>query len=266
MKALLIVFCLVVFCLGIFVSPAPSLAADLNNDGLDDTYNSASIVTNLEVGNIAVVDTGEGVVWDYVNRISALGYTVTTIAEGSPLEILLNYAVVILPVGHANVTHYNNFDGLADDYHMYVNAGGGLWVGQPNPFNMPGGTADITWVPYALTVQAGYTSADCPALIFDPTHCITQGQPTTNFSFPADNAENYASAWQVLVVGGSTGRPSVMYAEYGAGKILVELGHPSTSSICAMDDAAIERYLECLDSGTVATSETSWDSIKASFR
>jgi len=257
---------LVVLGLGIFVFTVPTQAADLNGDGVDDSYISPSIYSSLEVGDIAVIDTEDGSVGTFLDRIGGLGYSITTIPLDSTLETWLNYSIIILPVGHANLTNYATFDALADDLHMYVNSGGGLWVGQPNPYQMPSGTADITWVPYALTLQYEYNESDCPPEVSDATHCITQGLPSTIFSFPADNAISYADDWQVLVVGNTTNRPGVMFAEYGSGKVLVEFSHPSPFSGCPIDDAALQRYLECLDSGTVAISEINWGSLKANFR
>jgi len=256
---------LTILCLGLFVT-VPVLAADLNGDGVDDSYIDHFVSASLEVGEIAVVDIGGGGVGDFLSRITGLGYSISTIPANSTLETLLNYSVVILPVGHGSATHHATFDALADDYHMYVSSGGGLWIAQPNPYQMPGGTADITWAPYALTLQNEYNGDDCPPMIVDSTHCITEGMSDTVFSFPGDDAISYASDWQVLVTGSVTGRPGVMFAEYEGGKVLVELGHPSMGSLCPADDLAFQRYLECLAGGTVATSEMSWGSLKANFR
>ncbi len=256
---------LTLMSLGILVLTGSALAVDLNGDGIDDSFTNFTVPSSLEVGDIAVINTGGGV-GDLVSRIGALGYSISTIPMDSELETLLNYSVVILPVSHAALGNYATFDALADDYHMYVNSGGGLWIGQPNPFQMPDNTADITWAPYALTVHNGYDLADCPPVVSDDTHCITNGMSGTVFSFPADTALSYADDWQVLVVGNSSGMPGVMFAEYGSGKVLVELGHPSSGSLCPVDDTAFQQYLECLAGGTVATMEINWGSLKTYFR
>ncbi len=161
---------LAILCLGIVVVAAPVFAADRDADGVDDSHLSFAISSGLEVGEIAVVNTANGAQGDYVDRITALGYSISIIPANSSLETLLNYAVVILPVGHGNATNYSTIDALADDYHMYVNSGGGLWIGQPNPYQMPDGTADITWAPYELTLQYLYDSSDCPVNVDDTSH------------------------------------------------------------------------------------------------
>ena len=241
-------------------------AADLDQNGLDDKSDLPSAVVPTDVGDIAVVDTGSSSVSAVVNRLLDLGYPVTTIPVSSGLDVLVIYSLVILPVSHGDAQNYSTFEGLASDYHMYVNTGGGLWVGQPNPYGMPGNQATITWVPYALTLHNGYQSEDCPPVIVDSDHCITTGLAGTQFSFPGDEVLDMGSEWHVVVEGGSTGRPGVMVAEYGSGKILVELGHPSNAAGCPIDDAALERYVECTIAGVVAVERTTWSEIKAQFR
>lgn len=253
-------------CLGIVMVAAPVFAVDQDADGVDDSHISFAFTSGLEVGEIAVVNTANGSQGDYVNRITALGYSISIIPANSTLETLLNYAVVILPVGHGSATNYATIDALSDDYHMYVNSGGGLWIAQPNPYQMPDGTADINWAPYELTLQFEYNGDDCPVNVDDPSHCITEGMADEAFSFPGDNAISYGAEWQVLATGSVTGRPGVMFAEYGGGKVLVEMGHPAPGSLCAAGDPAFTRYLECLVGGIVATSETNWGSMKANYR
>lgn len=241
-------------------------AADRNQDALDDGDQSSSDGLALDVGDIAVVDTGDGTVSIYVSRLLGLGYPVTTIPAASGLDVLVNYSVVILPVSHADAGNYATFDALAADYHAYVQTGGGLWVGQPNPYQMPGNEAVITWVPYYLFIHNGYNSADCPPVIIDAGHCITTGLPADGFSFPGDTVLDMGAEWHVLLEGPVTGRPAVMVAEHGAGRILVELGHPSPSAICGPSDAALERYVDCIMGGPVATELSTWSDVKDRFR
>ena len=245
----------------------PVLAADLNNDGLDDAREFPVPANYTKVdGAIAIDDVGTAV-GDYTTRLQSLGYTVTAIAADSDLETLLDYALVILPVGHGDAGNYPPFDGLSLDYHTYVETGGGLWVGQPNPWQHPGNEATVTWVPYLLHVQNPYNNGDCPVAIVDDTHCITAGYPGADFSFPADTVDEMGPEWDVLVEGPLTGSPSVLVAEYGAGKILVEFGHPSLGSSCSFDDTAMRQYVECtLGGGSVATQSLSLDGVKALFK
>jgi hypothetical protein len=243
-----------------------ALAADLDQNLVDDKLGGDGVAIPTTDGTIAVVDTGDSGVAYYVNRLTDLGFTVATIPMASGLDVLVNHPLVILPVSHGSLAHYAVFDGLAADYHAYVQTGGGLWVGQPNPYQMPGDEADITWVPFYLRLHNGYLNEDCPPVIVDATHCITTGLPGTQFSMPGDEVLSMGPEWQVLVEGGVTGRPGVLVAEYGAGKILVELGHPAMGSVCPIDDAAMVRYVECTMDQPVAVESSTWSGVKARFR
>ena len=249
----------------------PVWAVDLNLDGLADgdasgATPSASPGASRDEGDIAVVDTGDSAVSNYVDRLTGLGYPVFTIPADSDLEVLLGYSLVILPVGHSNAQNHDTFAGLAADYIDYVNSGGGLWVGQPNPFGMPGNEATITWVPYLLRLHNGYDTADCPPVIVDPDHCITEGLPDVQFSFPADTVLEMGPEWEILVEGITTGRPGVLFATSGAGNILVELTHPAPGSLCPPDDEALDRYVMCTMGGVVATESTTWSTVKTLYR
>ena len=246
----------------------PVFAADRNGNGVGDEH---EIRMPLELERtdamIAIVDIGTAAVADYISRLAALGYAVNPIPVDSDLETLLNYNLVILPVGHGDVPTYSTFDALKDDYRSYVEVGGGLWVGQPNPWQHSGGTADITWVPYELTLWGEYNENDCPAWLTDVQHCITAGYYDANFSFPADTVLNLGIQWEILVVGLMSGNPGVLTSEYGAGKILVEFGHPSLLAICPIDDTALRQYVECtVGSNSVATEELSLDEVKALYQ
>ena len=246
------------------ICAAPLWAADNNNDGIDDDIAIIVQSAAADEGDIAIVDTGDA--GSYIERLTAIGYPVDTIGMDSDLEMLLEYSLVILPVSHASAATYANFDGLAADYIEYVSLGGGLWVGQPNPYQMPGDTADITWVPYALTLHNAYNLDDCPTVIVDPSHCITEGLPNTQFSFAGDTVLEMGPEWQVLTEGFASGMPSVFVATYGDGRILVELGHPSLGALCPPDDAALERYVSCTMGGIVGTENASWSTVKTLFR
>jgi hypothetical protein len=252
----------------------PVWAVDRNHDGLADgdtpsaNFSSSPGANGVsrDEGDIAVVDTGDFSVSAYVDRLTGLGYPVFTIPANSDLEVLLGYSLVILPVGHSNANNHDTFAGLAADYIAYVSSGGGLWVGQPNPFGMPGNEATITWVPYLLTLHSGYANNDCPPIIVDPGHCITEGLPGVQFSFPGDTVLDMGPEWEVLVEGSTTGLPGVLFATSGAGNILVELTHPGLGSICPPDDEALDRYVMCTMGGVVATESTTWSTVKTLYR
>ncbi len=245
----------------------PAFAADFNRDGLDDNQEPQAIVFGvLDVGDIAIVDTGSGTVATYISRLGNLGYTVTAIPLDSNLETLLNYDLVILPVGHGSSGTNANFNALAADYHTYVETGGGLWISQPNPYDMPGEETTISWVPYLLRLNAFYDSSDCPITVVDDTHCITAGYPGAGFSFVGDTVLEMGPEWSVLVEGPATGNPGVIVAEYGAGRVLAEFGHPSLGAICGFDDTAARQYVECTMGHTVGTESITLEGVKALFK
>jgi len=215
---------------------------------------------------IAVVDILGSWGDDYVGLLQGLGYDVTAIPRTSRLDVLEDYDLVVLPEQHADATNYVNTDSLAGDYLAYVEGGGGLWVSQPNPHGHIGHTAEITWVPYALTLTKYYDLADCPPRIVDANHCVAEGLPAAQFSMPADTATEFGPEWHVIVEGTVTGNPSVFVGDHGAGRILVELGNPSAWSYCPISAEVFERYADCAVPTLTATQSISWGAVKAMYR
>jgi len=257
---------LTAFILAILATPL--MAADHNGNGLDDNLEiSVEVATNRTDGNIAIVNTNGAAIAHYISRLDALGYTVTPIALDSDLETLMGYNLVILPVGHGDVPTYSTFDSRREDYLSYVENGGGLWVGQPNPWQHPDETADITWVPYDLTLYNPYNPDDCPVWLTDANHCITGGYYDNVFSFPGDTVVSMGPEWLPLVLGLDSGNPGAIVAEYGAGKVLAEFGHPSPNALCVMDDVALRQYVECtMGTNAVAIESISLGGMKAMFK
>ena len=263
-----------ILAIGVLLA-TPVWAVDRNHDGLADGNASGTNVSSspsasgasLIDGDIAVVDTGNLSVPMYFDRLTGLGYPVFTIPADSDLEVLLEFSMVILPVSHSNADNYDTFDGLAADYIAYVNTGGGLWVGQPNPYGMPGDAATITWVPYLLTLGNWYNANDaCPPIIVDQDHCITEGLPGVQFSFPFDTVLEMGPEWEVLVEGSMSGSPGILFATSGAGNILVELTHPNPDAYCPPDDEALDRYVMCTMGGVVSTESATWSTVKTLYR
>ncbi len=244
----------------------PAIAADQNQDGIDDSIAGSMAGPAMRDGElIAIVNTGDGTVTDLLNRLTALGYSPALIPIDSGYDVLSAYGLVCLPVAHGSLNHNANFANLATDYHAYVEAGGGLWIGQPNPYQMPNHTTEVSWAPYELTVEFAYSLADCPSSIL-AEHCITTGLVADDMPFPGDNAISYGSEWEVLVAGPNTGRPAVMFALYGAGQVLVEFGHPGTGAICSPSDECLDRFVTCIIGGTVMTESSSWGGVKSIYR
>lgn len=246
------------------IPAAPVLADDLDFDALEDAFPPDEGTINSDA-SVAIVDAGGGIA-EFQARLAATGHVSTVIPVTSGYATLMQYDIVILPVSHATPAYYNTLNGLAQDYHDYVDDGGKLWIGQPNPYQMPGNTADITWAPYGLTINNAYNGQDCPVLIVDPAHCIAQGVSGADLPFPGDTVTQMGAEWHVVTRGLVTNNPSVFMAGYGQGACLVELGHPSTSALCAYTDAGFARLVECLmESGPTPVESATWGRIKSYF-
>jgi hypothetical protein len=178
---------------------------------------------------------------------------------------LLLYQVVVLPVSHGSATTIANFQALANDYIQYVQGGGCLYIGQPNPFNVGGQQATITWAPYALTVNANYNASDCPPTIANPQLCETQGLAGADLPFPADTVINLAAQWNVLTRGAVSNNPGALSAAFGGGHVVVDLGHPSPGAICPYTNTGIGRLVDCCLTGATPVDQSTWGRVKGTY-
>src|SRR4030095_12828690 len=190
---------------------APAWAQDLNQDGNSDE-NTGPPPVEYSVANVAIVNTGDGSVGNYQTRLTAMGHTVTVIPLNSNLATLLLYQGVILPFSHSSSSTVANFQGLANDYRQYVQSGGCLYIGQPNPFDLPGQVSTISWAPYSLTVNANYNGSDCPPTIPNNQLCQTQGLQGSDLPFPADTITVMGPEWTILTRGPITNNPGTLSA------------------------------------------------------
>ena len=212
--------------------------------------------------NIAIVETDDGSVGDFGIRLANLGYTATLIDPTSNLAALSAYDMVILPVSHASISWYSNFDALADDYKQFVDNGGCLYLGQPNPINAPN---LITWVPYVLKLDFQFTFTTCTRDILDTSACVTQGLTGDDVPWPAETPLEIGPEW--TVVEESAGVAGLLVATYGAGHINVDMGHPSSQVGCPYSDAGFAKMVSCcLGTPPVPTSPMSWGRVKSTYR
>ncbi|MCA9727077.1 MAG: hypothetical protein KC729_05285 [Candidatus Eisenbacteria bacterium] len=248
------------------LAATPLLAADLNVDTVDDQLpaEEGNFVTG---SNVAIVDTGDGSVGIFATRLAGIGYTASLIPVSSNFSVLSQYDLVILPTSHGSGCCNGTLSGLAADYHDFIAGGGCLYVGQPNPFNMPNGDSAIPWVPYELTLNAFYDTADCPPYVDDPQHCMAEGVSGSELPFPGDTVLSMGPEWTVVDRGASTNSPGLFDADYGSGHVLVELAHPSSGALCPYSDAAFENMVTCcLNPGPVPVLDSSWGRIKNEYR
>lgn len=163
-----------------------------------------------------------------LNRLTDLGISVTLLPTTSGLTEFQAYDVIYLPVNWAQATNgaLATLEEHAQAYRDYVAAGGGLLIDQPNPYGQPDNSAVPTLLPYAITFDSGYTNNDHPPIIADPLHYLTEGLLPEDLPFPCDTLTNVAAQYDILVVGRQTGRPSLLVAEYGAGRVLIQAASP----------------------------------------
>jgi hypothetical protein len=243
---------------------APWVAAqDANFNGLIDSSEGPVSPPVHQDGPVAIVDTGSSSINDFQNRLDTAGYTYVQIPMNSDYATLIQYEVVLLPISHASSCCYGTLNGLAADYHQYVNDGGCLYLGQPNPYDM--GTVPITWVPFELTVDSGYVQTDCPATIV-ADHCMSEGLQDGDLPNPFDWAMSMGPEWEVITVGPATGYPGLITAPSGAGNVLVDFGHPSTGALCVYSDAGFAKMVDCCLGGPVPSEQTSWGRVKSMYR
>lgn len=242
------------------ISAGVAGAMDLDRDGVDDSWQSPyDGHVQVDGATIAVVETGDHSVDAFVSRLSGLGYTVTTIPVDSGIEVLIEYAMVLLPVKHAN--HGDVLDLLVQDYHDFVASGGCLYLAQPNR------SGHVPWAPHEIVLDAGYDFEGCEMSIEDPDECVTRGLTPEDLPYPFDTVVSAASEWRVLVTENGNGAPGVLVSSFGSGSAVVDLGNPTGGAFCEFTDAGLQQMVTCCMGGApVPIRYSTWGSIKSRYR
>jgi hypothetical protein len=230
----------------LFGFTTPALGVDTDADGIDDVLEAPPPYDFNEGGTVAIVNTGDGSVNNYASRLGSLGFLVSLIDLNSGYGTLSQYQAIVLPTSHGSSCCNAILTGLASDYIQYVNDGGCLYIGQPNPYNMPQPAA-IPWAPHTLNLYSAYDINDCNRYLVDPNHCVTRGE------------------WQVLVRGSVTDNPGVLFAFYGQGHVVVDFGHPSPGASCTFTDAGLDQMMTCCLKGPVSVERHSWGRVKSIY-
>jgi len=217
----------------------PGSAADLNYDGVDDSVVISPHEASVGPATVGIVNVGE--VNDYLPWLTQLGYSYSLIPVDSNYAILSQYALVLLPATHGQEQGYDFLAKRSGDYHQYVNDGGCLYVGQPNPYQQP---PAIPWVPYLLELDAVYSSNPCSRYITDPYHCMTAGLFAGDLPQAYDTVLALGPEWEVLVRETGTEKPCLFTSHYGAGHVVVDLGSPGLL-FCAYTIDGFQRMIEC---------------------
>jgi phosphatidylserine/phosphatidylglycerophosphate/cardiolipin synthase-like enzyme len=217
------------------------IESGLSNQQSFDSLNNASSLSSESI-SIGMIQAGAYTIPR--DRLTALGFSVTVIPPTSNLLAFQEYDVIYLPLAWAGASgsDYQVIESHASDYHAYVDGGGGLFVEQPNPCGHPGDQATPASLPYPITFICPYNPDDDP-LIVDPNHFITDGLASAEMPTPYDQMTNLDPAYHVLVVGHITGSPSLVVADYGAGRVLVETAHPGYGAIKVFSDEVYRRMI-----------------------
>lgn len=252
-------------CVGAAVTIATLIAgvagaADLDRDGVDDAWRSPyEGGSQAGEATIAVINTGDHSVGDFIFRLSALGYTVTTIPVDSKIDVLRGYAMVLLPVRHADYRDVLNQ--LAQDYHDFVGSGGCLYIAQPNQ------SMQISWAPHDLVLDRGYDYEGCERSIEDPDECAARGLAPEDLPYPFDTVVTAASEWRVLVTENGNGSAGALVSSFGLGSAVVDLGNPEGGAFCEFtDEGLLQMVTCCIDRGPVPVIDSTWGSIKSRYR
>ena len=233
--------------------------SDLNDDGsvnvdwggasiYQSSCNSQSSSSSLLGYNILVTGDPANMYMKYTEtRLTALGADVTQVnASDLTSTMLSQYTVVWIALGGTNSV---DTAGKSDIIRNYVYEGGGLIVEQPNIVGAP------QCLPYEFQIKSTFTEKQvtCIRTIFDSTHCLMEGLENEQTPPAYDTVGTIAPEWTVLVNGGIS-NPTLSIANYGTGRVIVELGntnlinHSCYCGVC-QDDIMIERMVEWADHG-----------------
>ncbi|MEW6444251.1 MAG: hypothetical protein AB1640_25175 [bacterium] len=220
-KTAMLVSVLGMVCWGVFLSPTFTYAQGVPTIGM------------IQVGDYQPV----------MERLEGLGYSVTLLPVDSGTDAFEPFNIVYLPNAWASSPQlYETLQDRADDYHAFVHSGGGLMVDQPNPSNLPDGFCSPSLLPYTVELYYDYNFGDYPPVIADPDHFITQGLTEEEMPFPADRVSLADESYDVLVRGRATNTPSLLVAEYGSGRVLVQTSCPA-GGMYEMSDEVYRRML-----------------------
>ena len=182
------------------------------------------------------------------NRLTTLGYTVEMIPPDATIETMNAYDIIYLPASWARAEDpsFDVIEANASRFQTYAAEGGGLLIEQPNPFDRVGGIVTPALLPFPITFYAFYDARDNPPIVVDSGHYLTQDLAPEDLPFPADLMQDVDPHYKVLVVGNTTGSPSLAVTDYGAGRILIHTAHANPSSTFPFSDWTYIRMIEWL--------------------
>jgi hypothetical protein len=197
-----------------------------------------------------------------VPRLAGLGLSITQAASSAELAIanLVNYDVLVVaytPAG--SITAYQ------PDIQMFVDMGRGLLLHQPN-FT---GTTDYAPTGFDADLSAIWCNGGTveQAVITDGSHAIMSGLTDVDLAGDFDTVNSLGAGYSVLARNAVCNDPAVAAGTYGLGRVVLETGNASPTSLDPGSDAYWVNVFDWLCSpGPVSTEESSWGGIKATYR
>lgn len=218
---------------------ADGLLSDKKSDGSTDENISVPAKYEQTLNGYKVLVVGDNYYRPRAAyRISALGATVSE-AEPAALTQTMLDANDILWVALANADDVNEA-GKTSIIRNWISSGHGMIVEQPNQ------VGPVYLLPYTFTISDIWYTGQCTRNVIDPTHPITNGIAPNDLPACYDTVGSIGSEWKVLVRDG-TNDPSLSVANYGNGRIIVELDNTGPGTcVCGIcqTDIAIERMIK----------------------
>ncbi|MCI0464340.1 MAG: hypothetical protein L0Z62_45985 [Gemmataceae bacterium] len=158
------------------------------------------------------------------------------------VERLKNVDVILLPTGWAGRTDsYEHLESKKDQFHGFINRGGGLLICQPNPLQP--GTRTPRLLPYPITFQNQYDATDPERVNLDPAHFITDDLPGSDLPFPFDPMLEVDRRYTLLARQKSTGWASLAVCRFGDGRVVVQTANENPAASIRLGDEILRRMV-----------------------
>ena len=171
---------------------------------------------------------------DTITRLERIGCEAVLLEMDAGLERLRTVDVVFLPTHCGDPGPHR---GKAADYHKFIREGGGLIVSQPNI----DGTLNL--LPYPITFINSYIK-DEARTAEQPDHPIIAGMAAEALPFPADRVKDVDERYRVLVTGVRSKSPSLLVAEFGSGRIVVQTASEASFASTPFPDRLLVGMIE----------------------
>ncbi len=131
----------------------------------------------------------------------------------------------------------------ANQFHAFVKRGGGLIVGQPNPYSVTGQVCTPALLPYPVTFHYWYDKRQPSRETVSHEHFITEDVAVDNLPFPADTIRSIDPRYKALARQTSTRRISLAVCEFGQGRVVIHTGPDGYNSPYPTGDEVFKRMV-----------------------